>query len=335
MRNRWPAVRNAAALAGSLMLASTLTGITEPAPADATAAACRTWNDAMQPVPVGAKSSLSSVAVPSASQAWAVGAAIDARGAAHALIEHWDGSAWAVVPVPRLRASFLSSVRSASPASIWAVGTVFNVRHRKRTLILHWNGRVWAPQPSPSPGSSFDLLRGVRVVSATNAWAVGSASRIGASVAGTTFILHWNGHTWARVASPNPGTFNVLAAAGATSATNAWAIGNTQGTVTAQTLILHWNGKTWRPVASPDPEGSDFLTGVTATSASNAWAVGDSQNAGSFILQWDGQSWQPVANLLANTHLNAVAASSAGNAWAVGNFLAVDGTTRPSALHCT
>lgn len=398
MRNRCPAGRYLAALAGSLTLAGTLTGFTGLAPANAAAAAC-SWTDGSQPPRLSTDASFNSVAVPSASQAWAVGATTDSRRATHALIEHWNGSAWATVPVPRLRASSLFSVRSAAPASIWAVGTVLNARHQERTLILHWNGKVWAQQPSPNPGSSFDGLDGVRVVSATNAWAVGdygngaksrtlilhwngtvwkqvnspsppvnsqlsavaatSASnawavgllsvttaaarrgpgtRLAASPDPRTFIVHWNGHMWSQVRSPSPGAFDSLEAVGATSATNAWAVGFTGPSGIQQTLILHWNGRIWRPVASPNPDGSGNteLTGVTATSVSNAWAVGNGQDGPAFILQWNGHRWQPIAaKLVTNTNLNAVAASSAGNAWAVGDGRGLDGTTQPLALHCT
>jgi len=394
MCNRRPAGRY---LAGSLTLASALTaGITGLAPADAAVAAC-SWTDGMQPPRLSTNASFKSVAVPSASQAWAVGTTTDSRGATHALIEHWNGSAWSTLPVPRLRSSSLLSVRSASSTSAWSVGTVLNARHQERALILHWNGKVWAQQPSPNPGTSFDKLDGVRIVSPASAWAVGTYSSGGprfrslilhwngtawkqvnspnpclgnqlAAVAATsgsnawavglasnaalavglgtrmqlaasadprTFILHWNGRTWSQAASPSPGAFDFLEAVGATSATNAWAVGSTGPRGTEQTLILHWNGRTWRQVASPNLDGSGKtdLHGVTATSATNAWAVGSGQDGPAFILRWDGHRWQPGPALVLNTNLNGVAASSAGNAWAVGDVL--DGTvTRPLALHC-
>src|SRR2546430_11599041 len=40
-----------------------------------------------------------------------------------------------------------------------------------------------------------------------------------------TLILHWNGTTWAHVPSPNPASFNNLTGVTATSASNAWAVG--------------------------------------------------------------------------------------------------------------
>jgi hypothetical protein len=40
-----------------------------------------------------------------------------------------------------------------------------------------------------------------------------------------TLILHWNGTKWAQVASPTPSSFSMLSAVAASSATNAWAVG--------------------------------------------------------------------------------------------------------------
>jgi hypothetical protein len=42
-----------------------------------------------------------------------------------------------------------------------------------------------------------------------------------------TLILHWNGTTWAQVPSPSPGdSSNTLWGVAATSASNAWAVGD-------------------------------------------------------------------------------------------------------------
>jgi len=342
MRGRWPAGRYLAAVAGSLTLASMLTGITGLAPADAAVAAC-SWTDGMQPPRLSTDASFNSVAVPSASQAWAVGTTTDSRRATHALIEHWDGSGWATVPVPRLRASSLLSVRSAAPASIWAVGKVLNARQQDRTLILHWNGKVWTQQPSPNPGSLFDELTGVRIVSATNAWAVGDFTNGGP--ASRSLILHWNGTAWRQVNSPNPTITNQLTAVAATSASKAWAVGLVSNATEAarrgpgmrlaagadpMTFVVQWNGHRWSQVASPSPGTADSLAAVGATSAANAWAVGTTVPGGgigqTLILHWNGRTWRQLASPNPNAghenDLAGVTATSASNAWAVGGSLA-------------
>jgi hypothetical protein len=78
---------------------------------------------------------------------------------------------------------------------------------------------------------------------------------------------------------PEPGSSNLLISVTATSARNAWAVGNyTHGKHT--TLILHWNGRAWSRVASPSPGAVSALGGVAATGRSGVWAVGDSISGG-------------------------------------------------------
>ncbi len=147
-----------------------------------------------------------------------------------------------------------------------------------------------------------------------------------------TLILHWDGHTWAKVASPNPGEHAYLNAVRAVSPTDAWAVGSF-GNATFQSLILHWNGHKWAQVASPHPGTNAALYGVAATSASNAWAVGTFFNGTAlqgFILHWNGQKWARQASpnpggAARDTRLDAIAAGAAsGKAWAVGSYF--DGT---------
>src|SRR5262245_24977394 len=73
------------------------------------------------------------------------------------------------------------------------------------------------------PGS----LRGVAVVSATNAWAVGYTAPASASIP-VTLIVHWNGTSWKQVPSPDPvhtGNGSGLNDVAVVSATDIWAVG--------------------------------------------------------------------------------------------------------------
>jgi hypothetical protein len=139
-----------------------------------------------------------------------------------------------------------------------------------RTFILHWNGRAWSQVRSPSPGT-LDVLEGVGATSAASAWAVGFGSAGGSN---QTLILRWNGSTWRRVPSPNPGgsSNEILFGVTATSAGNAWAVGDFGD----QSFILRWDGLSWQRVPTPVPSMAvrNKLFGVAASSAGNAWAVG-------------------------------------------------------------
>jgi hypothetical protein len=162
-----------------------------------------------------------------------------------------------------------------------------------------------------SPASSLTIsgsLRAVAVTSARDAWAVGSA--------GTgTLIVHWNGRTWKRVASPSPARASSLSGIDAISARNAWAVGSTS----TRALILHWNGRTWKKVPSP----GGYLSGVAATSARSAWAVGGyGISVHTLILRWNGKSWKRVPSPSPGAHfypfLQSIA-TSARRTWAVGD----------------
>jgi len=124
---------------------------------------------------------LHGVAATSAGNAWAVG-----ESNLHALILHWNGTAWKRVPSPSPPGSLLS-VAATSARNAWAVGTG----------ILHWNGTAWKQQ---ARNESFGLLTGVAAASARNAWAVGylCTARCGVHTS-LIVIVHWNGTAWKAV----------------------------------------------------------------------------------------------------------------------------------------
>jgi hypothetical protein len=193
------------------------------------------WTRVASPNPGTGAGGLSGVAATSASNAWAVGST-----GAGTLILHWNGTKWTHVasPSPGMNAG-LGGVSAASAANAWAVGAFYN-GSLQRTLILHWNGARWRRVTSPNPGGSAhdNVLSGVAVTSAGNAWAVGSYTS-GPAFRGKTLILRWNGTNWTQVASPDPGTSNQLNAVRAWSASNAWAVGSFSNGGPSQALAIH------------------------------------------------------------------------------------------------
>ncbi|HEV2458961.1 MAG TPA: hypothetical protein VGS80_11395 [Ktedonobacterales bacterium] len=95
---------------------------------------------------------------------------------------------------------------------------------------------------------------------------------------------------WNQVASPGVGSEGNLMAVAATSASDAWAVGQYEGLDSLQrTLIEHWGGAQWSYVISPSPgQTYNILLGVSADSANDAWAVGYSSNSPT------GQAEQPL-----------------------------------------
>ncbi len=229
----------------------------------------------------------------------------------------------------------LSGVSALSPSNAWAVGGVVQSGAEK-TLIMHWNGRGWSRVASPNPdGARSASLDGVSADSSRDAWAVGSY--VTRSGKGRTLVLHWNGRTWRRVPSPDPGgaSGSDLAAVSVLSRSRAWAVGGYFTRSGAQkTLVLRWNGDSWAKVASPSRGVPPFsaLLSVSALSPSRAWAVGwsyfstaDEQKT--LVLRWNGTAWAqeaspdpgPAGDIFAP--LSGISAVSPSNAWAVGNYL--------------
>jgi len=214
-----------------------------------------TWSAVPSPNPGGGFTYLAAVTAVSATDAWAAGyvcvrhCQLDSE-VDHTLILHWNGTTWSQVASPNPGANYnvLSGVTAVSAADAWAVGGFFTRAGIFRTVMLHWNGTAWSRVASPNPGTDYSVLSGVTAVSATDAWAAGYfCARHCAQAIDHTLILHWNGTAWSQVASPNQGKGgNNLAAIGASSATNAWAVGNSCANACDSTpLILRWNGTTW------------------------------------------------------------------------------------------
>ncbi len=208
---------------------------------------------------------------------------------------------------------------ATSASNAWAAGST----NSGQSLILHWNGTSWKPVPSPSPSGRVSLSA-VAVTSGRDAWAVGAVST--SSSPATSLILHWNGTTWQPVPSPSPpdGRFGYgLADVVATSATNAWAVGCTDGCPLGGTpLIERWNGTSWKQVAAPTTPCALYnLAGVAAISATSAWTVGGGggpvTSEGAATAYWNGRSWT-LSHGISGAIMTGVTATSATSAWAVG-----------------
>src|SRR5579859_1934531 len=120
-------------------------------------------------------------------------------------------------------------------------------------------------QVEPTTG----VLVSVAALPVCEEWAVGSIQQ--------TLTLHLFGPAWTQVPSPDPGgpnRTNSLNGVAATSASNAWAVGNYSNGTAFRTLIAHWDGAFWTRVASPNPGGRtrfNGLFGVAARSTGDAW----------------------------------------------------------------
>ncbi len=98
---------------------------------------------------------LSSVTAISANDIWAVGVTVSPGGhggKGHALLKHWNGTAWSIVPGASPRYANLNGVATVAANDVWAVGRIEHTSGISETLTEHWNGTTWGVVPSPNPG---------------------------------------------------------------------------------------------------------------------------------------------------------------------------------------
>jgi hypothetical protein len=244
-------------------------------------------------------------------------------------------------PNPSPDVNFINAIDGVSANDIWAVGAF--ALSNGGTYALHWDGTAWTPILIPDV-PEVTVLRGVKVIAANDVWAVGNTddnTRGEQSLGGLlpakhkpdqpadpsiysydTIIMHWDGTSWTRVPSPNPGTVGVgneLFSVDGVATNDLWAVGDYENSSGEQTLILHWNGSAWSQVASP----AGGLSGVAAISSNNAWAVGSITAGNALILHWNGTQWSQVTspNPGNESYLLAISALSANDIWAVGSYL--------------
>ncbi len=211
--------------------------------------------------------------------------------------------------------------------------------HRIQTAGRSAHRLAWNVISSPDSKLPENGLKGIAVISARDAWAVGSSSSSGDNGVEQALIEHWNGSQWSIVQGENPGQGWPYALNGvvALSSNNVWAVGYAGN----DTLIEHWNGNRWSIIDSPNVGTSyNILNAVAADSANDIWAVGLSSNKTinyttsggrtlhlaaqqTLIEHWDGSRWSVInspAPKLTELFLNAVAVVSANDIWAVGGI---------------
>lgn len=296
-------------------------------------AAAATWS--VTPPPGDASTTLLGADALSSSEVWAVGLG---RHPDHPLTRpfaaRWNGSAWTVTPTPVLPdyAAF-HAVDGSAPTNVWAVGSqegfIPSGSHTDTALTERWNGSAWTVVPSPlPPDANASNLDGVKTLSATNAWAVGSYR----TLAGVhPLIQRWNGSNWTVVPGPSPAG-SLLAGIDGTGPDNLWAAGSVMasGGTPASALVLHWNGTAWSRVTVPAPAAGGAFTeprvqDVVVAASNSVWVVGSATERATgrtvpYYLYWDGQTWRHGAVLAGiEWGFEGVAALSPTKVYAFGN----------------
>lgn len=235
------------------------------------------WNGvewSIVPMPSkGRISSLNAVAAAGKRDVWAVGEAeARLRGEdTEALVMRWDGATWSIVEtgITRQNAT-LSAVTVIAPDDVWAAGSYSDASGTVlKPLLIHWNGVEWSEAETNTDGAIW----GMAAKATDDVWAVGSFGP-------QTLALHWDGETWRRVATPNPGDGrgnNVLNAVEVTEQGRVWAVGSYSEERIDRALAMEWDGREWKQQPAPSPgDYSDVLWAVEAVPGGGGemWAAG-------------------------------------------------------------
>ena len=152
------------------------------------------WNGSHWSVKRSFAEQIGGAVVVSATDVWVFGEPISPGSGLRTW--HYNGHTWAKVPSGR----GLEGGSALSASSIWSFGG---------TNVAHWNGHTWARTSVASLLPAKQELNdpavvGIDAQSASSVYAIGSGNL--EDEGGPTVILHYNGHTWAKVAE---GSFGV------------------------------------------------------------------------------------------------------------------------------
>lgn len=217
-----------------------------------------TWRAAR--LPAGLLGTLGAVSADSAKDAWTVSVFTG-----YAL--HWNGTKWSVArkwPEPGPLPRELTGVTALSPANVWVFG---GPGADPGLGTWHFNGHSWQHITSaPANG-----IVKASALSATNMWAIGSASSPQDS------IVHYTG-TWHKVSATALSGLQ-FSAISAVSAHDVWAVGTLQ-TNGFRPRLVHMTSRGWTRMNLPwfvdpidvAPDGSGGLW-ITASNNTAMFAI--------------------------------------------------------------
>ena len=273
-----------------------------------------TWEVESAPTPAGAtRSQFESVSCTSATACMAVGYYENGSSVELPLAEQWNGTTWAVttVPNPEGNESPLRSVSCTSASACTAVGSTSASASTSSALAERWNGKVWKIETTATISGTHEgvSFEGVSCAATEACIAVGQYNSSSSTTAEVTLAEKWNGKTWTKQTTPNPGASTgvlYLRGISCSSTVACTAVGQFRNVVRSfNALIEHWNGTTWEIQSSPNPTGvpEEFgqpswdLQAASCFSATACTAVGsydDEPGVPGPLLgeRWNGTLWE-------------------------------------------
>jgi len=349
----------------------TLAVVLSVAPAQAAA----TWTRVASPNRGTVASALQDVVmVPGTSTAWAVGYYYDSNLAAYrTMTQRFNGTSWSIVPSLNASStgySQLNRVDATSTSNVWAIGSLVEryngtnwvamsspagVAPRgldvvsptevwvagysgSAATVAQWKNGTWTTRyTQASTGRHLTVFEAIAVDAAGQVWAVGwdrDYDAPGRPV--SSLVVHYNGTSWTREATPNPANRNTLNDVVVLANGEVFAVGVAQDTsgggITPRSLMLRRQGGTWSSLTVPKGEAGsqDQLLSVAAVSSTSVWSVGyySSPSSGLYeplLVHWTANGGagtlavsHPSPALTVSALASGVSATSAGNLWAAG-----------------
>ena len=227
--------------------------------------------------------SIAAVKMLSPDDGWAVGDKI----------YHYEGTHWLEMNdhLPDYAGATFNALSVVSSTDVWFAGAYYG----GQTLILHYDGHTWTQQRTPPIASGDSIaINSIAMVSATEGWAVGTATHsvdcsnshnnnCGVNTSTTGVVLHYANGAW-QVALTLPNYD--LSAISMVSASEGWFGGQKQarnasfpaiGPTWNKPTLWHYGGSHWVEVSPPqaaasgvgDPVGQ--IKSITMFSAMDGW----------------------------------------------------------------
>ncbi len=245
------------------------------------------WSVVASPAQQGAgvSSTLTDIAMVSASDGWAVGQATSATKPAQAFILRWSAGQWVGVtgPASTATSTTLNSVHANAGNDVWAVGSQVRADGKRASLVLHWDGTAWQQVKVPDAGTvdETEELFGIATVKSGEVWAVGRICTPASGIC-RPLALHLQGGVWQVVPTAGDGGTELRAVI-AYSSTDAWILGYaTTAGVPESDHAEHWDGTRFTtdptlPVPAPGglgEIGSALVSASVAPDTGTIWATG-------------------------------------------------------------
>ncbi|MFW6690107.1 hypothetical protein [Streptomyces sp. MAR4 CNX-425] len=264
-------------------------------------------------MPFSGPGRINDLAMAGPGDAWAVGEVFTDDFAGRALLQHWDGHAWAEVgvPLPKHTAASLSAVTVAGDGSVWVAG---------RYEINNYDDPVHFTQRRDTGGNWTKIPGGIDVgyVNALETAPDGSVY-----AAAFTDVYRSDGTGWTVEPMFTPAATVGFESVEVRATDDIWAVGFFRdGKLGRSPLAMHYDGTSWSRVSTPAETGQIF--DVAFDAQGTPVAVGESLDPeispeGHYVLTLDETgAFTRTESIPGAGNLYSAATDSRGRVWAAG-----------------